>query len=305
MSKLANSKIKIYNRERSIIEEELIYSKELKEKLYGTFLGRIAINLIFKRKLFNKLYGMFQRGQKSRHRINNLIKKYQINIEEIEQPISSYLTLNDFFIRKLKPTARPINKDAKSLISTADSRLLVGCIENEIQLMVKGKNYYYFELINNKELIRNYYNGLCLIFRLVPSDYHRFCYIDNGNQGPIITIKGDYHASAPQPLINKYFPLYHLNYREYCILYTEQFGEVIQIEVGAMTVGKIIQNKRYGGYFQKGEEKGYFEYGGSTIILLFKPNTIIIDEDIQFYSQKGIETLVKVGSHIGKSFNKY
>ncbi|HEX3048967.1 MAG TPA: phosphatidylserine decarboxylase [Bacillota bacterium] len=289
----------IFNREKSLLEKELVFNQRLKEKYYGNPWGRVITNLYLKRKCFTKRYGFRQRTPKSKTQIPAFIEQYQINTEEIELPVSEYCNFNEFFTRRLKPSARPVHPEPGALISPADSRLLVTGISAEVQLRVKGREYGFAELIQERELIKNYMNGVCLVLRLIPADYHRFCYLDDGYHGPIVSIKGHYHASAPKPLITQHFPLYHRNYREYCVLHTKRFGAVIQIEVGAMTVGKIVQNKRLGGEFHKGEEKGCFEYGASTIILLFEPNTIVIDQDIQSYSQQGIETLVKYGSHIG------
>lgn len=288
-----------YNRENSSLEGERVFNSNFKEKTYGTVLGRIAVKTVFSRKWFSSLYGLAQRSKHSRKKIYSMIEKYNINTDEVEFPVSSYRSLNDFFTRKLKPEARPICKEPEILISPCDSRLKVIKIDSEDQLTVKGKRYYYYELVNDKELISKYLGGICLIFRLVPADYHRFCYVDDGEHATVVPIKGCYHASAPESLISRYFPPHHKNYREYCILRTKDFGEIIQIEVGAMTVGTIKQNYPKGGTFKKGEEKGYFEYGGSTIILLFKPDTVKIDDDIQYYSGQGIETLVRYGSPIG------
>lgn len=70
------------------------------------------------------------------------------------------------------------------------------------------------------------------------------------------------------------------------------------MEVGALLVGKI-ENHSGAAYVQRGQEKGNFAFGGSTIILMTQKNRVISDEDICMRSRKGIETLVQMGEKIG------
>lgn len=132
--------------------------------------------------------------------------------------------------------------------------------------------------------------------RLCVDDYHRYCYIDDGTKEENIFIPGVLHTVNPIALEN--YKIYSQNQREYTIMHTKNFGDVIQIEVGAMMVGKIVN---YDGKtdIKRGEEKGKFLYGGSTIILLLNQN-IKIDDDIIKNTQDGAETIVKMGEKIGE-----
>ncbi len=150
-----------------------------------------------------------------------------------------------------------------------------------------------------EQLSAEYLDGWCFIYRLAPSDYHRFGYIDDGRQDPVVKINGVLHSVNPVAL-NAVAGLMSKNYRELTILHTKNFGAVVHIEVGALFVGKIVQQHNGAHSFVRGEEKGWFEFGGSTIIQLFKKDAVIPDTDILEQSGEGIETLVKIGEKVGK-----
>lgn len=293
----------LYNRISKRLEEEKVFNQEFKEKFYGTRFGRFRMDLIAHGRLFNKIYGYYQKLPSSVRKIQPFIEQYNIEIQEAEKPLSEFKNFNDFFTRRLKPSARPVEEKANALIAPADSRLLAIPITDNLRLKIKEKEYELNDLVTDSTLAAHYRSGYCLVFRLIPADYHRFCYFDNCSQDRIKKVKGSYYASSPRTFISKFYPPFHRNYREYCTLETENFGSVVQIEVGALTVGKVIQHHRDGGEFKRGEEKGYFEYGASTIILLFKKDAIVLDDDIQHYSEQNVETLVQYGSRIGSSIN--
>lgn len=295
-------RIKLFNQETQKIVYENVFKEIYLRLLYNTIWGQILTGLFVKRRLISKIYGFFQKRAKSKKKIKSFIEKYSINIKEINKTLSEFKSFNDFFIRKLKPEARPIENDNDVLISPADSRLQVYKINNNMVIPIKGRKYTLQQLLPEYDLLTFYYEGFVLIFRLSPCDYHRFCYIDNGYQSSINKIRGNLHSVNPFALTQN-IPVFTENYREYCILRTKNFGDIIQIDVGALVVGRIIQHKEKGGHMTKGEEKGYFEFGGSTIILLVKPLCIRINKKIMLYSNKGIETIVKYGSGIGKKNN--
>lgn len=295
-------KIIIYNREKKILEEEKIYGQKILEYLYTKKIGLFLTKSIFKRKFFSKVYGNQLKTKFSKRKILDFIEKNSIDTNEFLDDINSFKSFNDFFIRKLKENARPIVKDKNILISIADSRLSVFKIQHDIIIPVKGRYFTLEQITNNSDLIQKYLNGVCLIFRLAPVDYHRFCYVDDGFQNKIIKL-GNFYNSVHPIALESNLPVFQSNYREYCEIETENFGTVLHIDIGALGVSKIIQNNPEGKECKKGEEKGYFEFGGSTSILVFCKNTIQIDEDILEYSKQGIEVLVKYGSAIGKKFN--
>jgi phosphatidylserine decarboxylase len=152
--------------------------------------------------------------------------------------------------------------------------------------------------LKDKSLEQEYSNGWCFVYRLAPSDYHRYHYIDDGRQEKVKRIKGVLNSVNPVAL-SSVKNLLGKNYRELTLLHTKNFGKVIQLEVGALLVGKIVQKHTDHHEFYRGEEKGWFEYGGSTIIQLFHKNAIIPDKNVLDYSCRGIETLVKMGEKTG------
>ncbi len=294
--------IKIYNRQTKSIEEEVIFQeKYMKFFLQNTF-GKFLSKRVLIKKWVSYLYGLYCESILSRHKIKNSIKNYNFNINEIEQPITEFKNFNEFFTRKLKNSYRPVDTKENILIAPSDSRLCVSDIKDDLTLDIKGFNYTIKTLIKDKSISSSFKGGLCLVFRLAPIDYHRYIYIDNGFHETIVNIDGKYNSVHPLSLkLNN--NVFLENKRSYCILNTENFNEVLYMEVGAMLVGEICNHFPNGTDFKKGIEKGFFKFGGSTLILLFKPNTIILDQDIIQNSKNGIETKVQCGSKIGTKFD--
>jgi len=261
--------------------------------LYNTFIGRILLKIVTTR-FYSKINAIYLKSRFSKHKINKYIKKYNINIEEFEE--KNYTSFNDFFIRKLKKNTREIDMNTNSLIAIADAKLSTYFINDKLELNIKNSIYNIKELVKNDKVAEEYLNGICCVYRLTVDDYHRYCFLDNGNVKSSNKIKGILHTV--RPIAVQKYKVYIQNTREWSILCTENFGDVIQIEVGALTVGKIKNNNKNS--FFKGEEKGYFEFGGSTIILLFKENTVKINEEIKNKSKKGIEKKVEIGEKIGE-----
>ncbi|MGM9877324.1 MAG: phosphatidylserine decarboxylase [Bacilli bacterium] len=262
--------------------------------LYSNAITRILLRP-FITKTFSNLVALYMNSSLSKHRIKKFIDKNDINIYEYDD--KNYTSYNDFFTRKVISTKRPINARSDILISPCDSKLLAYKITDDLCLNIKN-SYYSINTIIDNDIIDEYRDGLALVFRLSTDNYHRYCYIDNGSKGKNNHINGVYHTV--QPISLKHYNFYKTNTREWTILNTSNFGKVIQIEVGALCIGRIKNNhETY--IFKKGEEKGYFEFGGSTIVLLFKKNTIKLDDDIVRNSQENIETIVKYGQRIGKA----
>lgn len=287
----------LYNRTTKSIEYENTYKADGLAFLYSTSLGKLLTEVLLTKRVLSSVYGLMVKNKRSVANIPKFIDHYKINLEEIKRPMDSFRSFNDFFIRELKENARPIDTNAKTLISPADSRLLVFDLSKEVKLPVKGYVYRLDELVRSKKIVDEYKDGWCFVYRLAPADYHRYCYIDEGLQEKVVSLKGKLHSVHPLAL-DTTKSLLAKNYRELTVLHTKNFGDVLHIEVGALLVGKIIQHHRGAKRFRRGDEKGYFEFGGSTIIQLFKKGTIHPDEDIQEYSSKRIETLVKMGERV-------
>lgn len=296
--KKINTTVRLYNKETGMEENEVLFQSEASNFLYNNKFGKLLMNVIFKRRFTSNLIGFHKNSKYSKKEILPFINTFKINVDEILRPIDSFVSFNDFFIRELKEGSRKVDIDVKSLISPADSKLLTYTIKNDTIIPFKGSRFTIYELLKNHDLANEYIDGVCLVFRLAPVDYHRFCYIDDGYHQEITPINGNLH-SVNNFALSSGTKVFQENYREYCVLHTKNIKKVIHIDVGAIGVGRIKQHNIKGCSFKKGQEKGYFEFGGSTIILLFKKNTVKIDSDILKYSENGIETIVKYGSKIG------
>ena len=280
-------------RNRNSLENIIIESSKTLNFLYDNIFGRIILKLFITKPVTN-LIGIYMNSKLSIHKINKFIKSNNIDMSIYEK--KKYISYNDFFTRKIILKERPIDNNKKSLISPCDAKLLVYKINKDLTLKIKD-SYYDINTLVNDNIMNEYKDGYALIFRLSTDNYHRYCYIDNGIKSENYYIKGKFHTV--QPISLKHYNFFKTNCREYTILNTENFDKVIDIDVGALGVGKI-KNHHQNYNFKKGEEKGYFEFGGSTIVLLLKKDIVNIDDDILKNSKENIETIVKYGEKIGK-----
>lgn len=263
--------------------------------LYHTAFGRILLNIISSRRV-SCLCGAFLDSRFSKPLIKPFIRKNKINITEYYS--NDFKCFNDCFSRKIKNGLRPIDNSPKSLISPCDGLLSAWKITDKTVLPIKQSHYTINTLLKNNNLSKRYTDGICLVFRLCVDHYHRYCYIDNGTKGKNIFIPGRLHTVRPVAL--EALPVFIQNCREYTVMKTENFGIVTQVEVGAMLVGKIKNHHNKSAFF-KGQEKGMFLYGGSTIILLFEKNKVKIPSKYFTMTRQGKELPVKMGEKLGEA----
>ncbi len=261
--------------------------------LYKNKLGRMFLKQLI-RPWISNLMGVVLNSSCSRILIPLFIKKYKIDMEAYED--RTYTSYNDFFTRKINQGERIIDPIPNHLIAPCDSKLSVYPINKDSHFIIKNTTYNIRSLLRNKKLADHYEDGTLLLFRLTVDDYHRYCYIDHGKKSKNYHIKGVFHTV--NPIANDVVPVYKENTREYTILHSDNFGKVLIMEVGALLVGKIA-NYHEEAKVRRGEEKGRFEFGGSTIILCLEKGRIAIDKDILHNSARGIETVVKMGEKIG------
>ncbi|KGN00865.1 phosphatidylserine decarboxylase [Clostridium novyi A str. 4570] len=291
--------IKVFNRKEKIYDIEKVAGDNYLKWIYSSPVGLNFLELMVKKKFFSKLYGKYCDSKHSAKKVSKFIDDFNINEKEFTLKKSDFKSFNDFFYRKLNNDARPIINDENILISPADGRLFAYeniDIHNLIQ--VKGLTYSLDELLKNTELAEKYIGGTCLLFRLAPVDYHRFHFIDDGVCEEAVKISGSYYSVNPIAL-EKVPKLFCENKREYSIFHSKHFGDVLYVDVGATCVGSIIQTYTPNEDVIKGDEKGYFKFGGSTIILFFEKDKIIVDKDIIEQTQKGFECKVLMGEKIG------
>lgn len=293
--------IQVYNRKTKTYEVEKVAGESYIKWSYESPLGKSFTELLLKKKLFSKIYGSYCDTTFSKKKISKFIKDFNIDMNISSNSIDDFKNFNDFFVRSLKKDARPLNNDNNILISPGDGRLFAyENISINKLIQVKGIHYSLSELIEDNDLARDYDGGTCLVLRLCPTDYHRFHFVDSGIPLENHFIKGNYYSVNPIAL-EKVPKLYCQNKREWSLFKSDNFGDIIHIEVGATCVGTIIQNYTVNKRVIKGSEKGYFKFGGSTTILLFKKNTVKIDSDILNQTNLGFETMVLLGESIGKT----
>ena len=292
--------IKVYNRITKDYDIENVAGGNYIKWSYGSPIGKSLTELLIKKKLFSKLYGLYCDTSLSKKKISKFIKDFNIDMSISSSSISDFKNFNDFFIRALKNGARPISMDKNLLISPGDGRLFAyeNISMNEL-VQVKGIHYSLSELIKDNDLAKDYEGGTCLVLRLCPTDYHRFHFIDSGIPFKNNFIKGNYYSVNPMAL-ERIPKLYCQNKREWSVFKSDNFGDILHIEVGATCVGTIVQTYTENKRVNKGDEKGYFKFGGSTTIILLKKNVVKIDEDILNQTNLGYETMVLMGESIGK-----
>lgn len=264
--------------------------------LYGNRAGRMVLGWLIRPEV-SKLVGRFMDTGLSRIMINPFIKKNDIDLSLCQR--NEFESYNDFFKRKLVPGARTIDTTDEGFVSPCDSRLTVYDIEDtERQTFnIKDSEYTVASLLRDKKLARHYRGGKLWLFRLCVDDYHRYIYNVSGKQSDVRRIEGLYHTV--NPIASEYYDIYKENTREYCLIRTEDAGTVVDMEVGALLVGRIVNRCVDSTDVRRGEEKGYFEFGGSTIILLTQKDKVTPLGRIVENSRKDIETRVRQGELVG------
>lgn len=291
--------IKYVERKTGEIKVEKVMGEWALKFLYYNPFGTLILDTIVKRKFVSSIYGRKMNNPKSKERIANFVKDMEIDMSDYARSINEYTTFNDFFYRELKTGARPIDMQKDVLVSPADGKILAyEDLQEKDKFFVKGSEFTLEEFFKDKFLAEKYKGGTFVIVRLAPADYHRFHFPADGKVSVTKKIDG-YYYSVSTHAIKKNFRIFCENKREYTILSTEKFGDIAMIDVGATMVGSIVQTYKENSFVKKGEEKGYFLFGGSTCILVFEKGKIEIDKDILENTKKAIETRIYMGEKIG------
>ena len=276
---------------------QLLYGKGPLSRLFSTLL----LPLITRCPILSKLYGMLQKTRLSRRKIAPFIRRFAIDTTDFQDPVSSFTTFNDFFIRRLKAASRPIDTDPHVAVLPADARYFVfPHMGNADGFFVKGKKFSLATLLQNSSLADQFTHGAMVIARLAPVDYHRFHFPCDGFVHPSSPIPGFLHSVNPLALV-RHAEILSQNRRMVTQIDSPQFGTFLFIEVGAVCVGTIHQTFTPNRLQYKGSEKGYFSFGGSCVILLFQPGVIKLDADLVAASARGLEVLGKMGQSLGHS----
>jgi phosphatidylserine decarboxylase len=289
--------VQVYDRDRGTVYDEPQYGEKRLHFLYETTLGRILLGTIFARRWYSSLNAVFNRSRYSARKVEPLIRRFGVDMSDY--PGKTYTSYESFITRKIDPSKRPIAADPSALIAVADARLLTYPITDCGRIPIKQSSYTVTELLRDPDLAAAYKDGTCLVFRLLTHDYHRYCFADDGQVIRTRTINGKLHSVQPVSA-KRYSPLSE-NYRQYSVIDTLNFGMVVAVEIGALLVGRI-QNYEIT-TCRRGQEKGYFGLGGSTICLLLQSGAVKIDPDIAEYSREHIETKVNLGQKVGEKIH--
>lgn len=266
---------------------------------YQAPVGRLCRSLVFGPVAFSRLVGWWQNSPWSRHQIRSFVERFGIDPEEAEFPLDQYPTFNAFFSRRLKSGARPFVRTPELLCSPADGKALVfPYLDEELRFPIKGVAVSLEALLASAEEVRPYLGGAALVIRLAPPDYHRFHFPDDGRAGPARLIPGRCHSVHPLALA-EVPTLLSRNRRMVTRIETAHFGPIAFVEIGAFAVASIVQTYAPGPVC-RGQEKGYFQFGGSTLLLLFAPQAVCFDEDLVRDSAAGLEVQIRAGTRVGR-----
>ncbi|KAL5525526.1 hypothetical protein ACEPAG_6862 [Sanghuangporus baumii] len=317
ISKVSSGNYKLGANSANIIVQNRM-TGQLEEEKMQVYV-RLGIRLLYKgakgrmegaraRRLLKSL--TIKQGQKydapeSASEIPAFIQFHKLKVDEILDPIDSFKTFNEFFYRKLKADARLVEEpeNPSRLVSAADCRMMVFETVNEAtRLWIKGREFSVARLLGEaySDQWEKYNGGALCIFRLAPQDYHRFHSPVDGKIGPMTYIPGEYYTVNPQA-IRTALDVYGENARKIVPIDSPTFGRVMAVCIGAMMVGSIITTVQEAEEVKRGQEFGYFAFGGSTIVCLFEKGVVEWDEDLLINGRACLETLVQVGMGIGRA----
>lgn len=286
-----------WNRQEDKEEVEQVYGDRLVSLLYGNPLGRKLADEIFCRRTISQMVGWYQSSAISQRKIDSFIRQFKIPMEEYEP--GPFRSFNDFFIRRFRPGTRKFVEDKKKFPAFVEGRILAFKKVDPLQTFpVKGEDLRADTILGDTHAARPFMGGPAIIARLCPTDYHRFHFPDSGIVKSDHHIQGRLHSVNPVALMGN-SRIFRSNERHVSLLETENFGLIAYVEVGALCVGRIVQTHPWSQPFKRGDEKGYFLFGGSTVIIFGEPGKWSPDPDILERSAAKMETYVKLGEAIG------
>ena len=291
--------IKFYNRYTGAMETEQVYGEGFLQWAYGNPLGKIALHSFVKRPFFSKWYGRRMDQPASQCKVLPFIDDYQMDAAEFADAPESYSTFNEFFYRKLRETARPVANSP--IVFPADGRHLGFPNIDEIDgFFVKGQKFDLDALLDNEALCEQFRGGSLVLSRLCPVDYHRFHFPVSGTPNNTKLINGPLFSVSPIALGRNLSYLWQ-NKRTITRIETETLGSVLMMEIGATCVGSILQTYSPNKPIERGNEKGYFAFGGSSTITVFEPGKVELADDLLANSAKQIETYARMGDAMGNT----
>lgn len=293
-----------YSREMKV---EAVYGERWLRLAYGNPVGRLAVWLVVRRAFFSRFYGWKMNWRSSALRVLPFIAKYNVDVDEFAKSAFAFRSFNEFFFRALRPESRPIAPGARVAVFPADGRhLAFPDVDGAAGFYAKGEKFTLAELLgedgrpeDDRPLSRQFAGGTMLISRLCPVDYHRFHFPVDGVPGEPRRIDGWLYSVHPLALLRNVRYLVR-NKRDLTLIESPEFGPVAMLEIGATNVGSIRQVFLPGRAAAKGDEKGFFAFGGSCVITLFARGRLRVDADVAAQSAQGVETYARMGDRLGE-----
>lgn len=292
------SGISYYDRSNGKICQETVLGDGMIRWAYGSLSGRCVAPLLFGNRVLSRLLGAYFDSRHSASRVLPTIEQLAIDSSEFRDAPESFVSFNDFFTRHLKPSARPYSTDSQDFLCPADGRvLLYPQVDSSTQVKVKGVDGELSGLFGQNAPC--FSGGSVLVVRLCPADYHRYHFPCSGQVVARRRLGGQLHSVNPIAL-NAVPGVFCRNKRAITLIRSPQFGRVAFCEVGAFGVA-AIHDTYAGDQVTRMQEKGYFAFGGSTVVIVCEPGAVDWDEDLLAQSRQGVETLVRVGETIGRA----
>ena len=261
--------------------------------LYNTVFGRFLLKIVV-RPEFSQRAATFLSSTASAPLVPYYIKKHHLDMSYYYVPDSGFRSFNDFFTRKMKKEF--IIRDDSGFCCPCEGLLTVSKISDESIFNIKHTSYSLRSMLLDTELADSFTGGTAYIFRLTPSHYHRYIYCTGGSITRLRKIKGK--LNSVRPICHDKKDVFIENSREYTVINNGQLGDVVQMEVGALLVGKISNHKSdINILVTAGSEKGYFEYGGSSIVVITKKD-FPLSNDMLSRFRYGDEIPVMIGESL-------
>ena len=292
--------ISYFDREKHAVMQEKVFAGGFLFWSYNSRLGRLATDLVLSHKAVSLLYGWLNRRPFSRHRIRSFVEEMNVKADEFTCSIDDFDSFNHFFVREIDPRQRPIHSDPDVCIAPVDGKILAyPVIMPDTIFRIKRSTFNLRSFLDDRTLAERFAGGSMIVSRLSLADYHHFHFPDWGVPRKAVPIRGKYYVSGPYAL-STLIPFYKENHRALTLFDSDNFGQMAIIEVGAFTVGSIQQRYRPGVRVSRADQKGFFELGGSTVVLLFQEDSIELDPDLCMNTRNNLETYVRLGDSIGR-----
>lgn len=290
--------IEFYNRHTGAVETEDVYGEGFLRWAYGNPFGRLTVEVAVKRLWFSRWYGWRMDRPVSQSKVEPFIEDYGVDTGEFADPVESYQSFNEFFYRKLKPSARPVADGSDLAVFPADGRhLAIQDLNATDQFYIKGQRFDLDKFLGCAELAKEFEGGSVLISRLCPVDYHRYHFPVSGEASDSSILDGSLRSVSPLALRRRLAILWE-NRRARTLVDSPEFGKVVVMEVGATCVGGMHSTFAPGAV-EKGDDKGYFSFGGSCVTTVFKQGAIQFDDDLNTHAANGHEVYAKMGERCG------